>query len=180
MDRADVYSSTFAGAGAEAPQEQHVVGSMVLPPSPDPQVVAFTLQSDESRIREGTWEIRGGKGAARGDARVALVEGAPKDAPSTGYTTSFAREQVVEPGGSCLPRQNRLTTQPHVELLPKYMRDTLGVPRGGLPVAVNALLDTRSGVRSISENLARRLQREAHQSVIEVCQGHERVQAFFE
>lgn len=83
-----------------------------------------------------------------------------------GNTDSFARVQVVEPGDSDLAQVDRLTIQAHVNFLVQHVHGTLGVPGCGLLVAVNAVLDTGSGVTSVSETLVRQLQREAHRSVI--------------
>lgn len=48
---------------------------------------------------------------------------------------------------------------PHVELLTQHVRATLGVPGDGLSVT-NAVLDTGSGVMSISETFTRQLNEE--------------------
>lgn len=60
-------------------------------------------------------------------------------------------------GGSGLVRVGWLIMQPHMEVLTQHVRGTLGVPGGGLPVAVKTPLQPGSGVTSISEILARLL-----------------------
>lgn len=124
----DAYSSTFAGARDEAPQEQDVVRSIVLPPSTDPPVVRFVLASDTSPAQEDAAAAQGGRDVLQGGAGVTLVGDASNYAPTTGYTTSFTRIQVVESGGSSLARVDQLSMQPHVELLTQHVRGTLGVP----------------------------------------------------
>lgn len=102
------------------------------------------LSSDEVPARERVRDTQGDGDEVRGGADVTLG-----DAP--GYTTSFTRTQVVKPRGSGPARVDRRTMEPFVELLTPHIRGTLGVPRGGLQVEVNALLNTGSGVTLISE-----------------------------
>lgn len=103
--------------------------------------------------------------AGDGHAVQGGVDEILRDAPVC--TTSFALVQVVEPGGSGLARVGRLTMQPIVEMLTQDILGTPGVPSGGPPVTVNALLDTWSGVTFMSVTLERQLQQEAHRSVNE-------------
>lgn len=63
-------------------------------------------------------------------------------------------------GGLGLKRVQRLTTHPHIQPLIQHVQGLLGVSGAGHIVALNVLLDSGSGITSISEAVKAKLRRE--------------------
>lgn len=82
--------------------------------------------------QDGVRINQGDKDAVQADAETTLVGETANDDPTRGFTTSFAHIQMVEPVGFDLARVDRLTMQPHVELLTHHVRGKLSVPGGDL------------------------------------------------
>lgn len=71
---------------------------------------------------------------------------------SSGITTSFARIEVVQPGGGGLARMKHLTGHQRVEPLTQHMQGSLGLGRGRAEtVGVNVWLGSGSGIASTFE-----------------------------
>lgn len=96
------------------------------------------------------------------DQSLGEVENPTSGAETSEHTTSCARIEVLELGGKEVARVERLNTQPHVEYLAQRVTGELGIPTtDGQPlVAVSLLLNTDSGVTSISEGFLTKMQRE--------------------
>lgn len=77
------------------------------------------------------------------------------------HTASYPRIAVLESVGEGAARAEYMDTKTHMEYLAQYVKGGLGVSgTDGLPpVAVNVLLDTGLGVKSISEELLTKIQR---------------------
>ena len=110
---------------------------------------------------------------------VVPSEGA--DVGERGNTASYARVEVLKSGEGAA-RVEQLNTQPHVEFLAQHIRGELAVPGDGdrPPAVVQALMDSGSGVTSISESLVARMQRERPgEQLVQPFRGKARVRTAF-
>ena len=76
----------------------------------------------------------------------------------------------------------QLNTQPHLEFLAQHVRGELAVPGDGdrPPAVAQALMDSGSGVTSISESLVARMQRERPgEQLVQPFRGKARVRTAF-
>lgn len=147
------------GGVSQSPQMSRVgevVDELLYAPCPDPRKVQLMPGSNG-----------GMSAAAPSKAGAAPVESASFSA-SAGYTTSYARVEVMVPGGYGFTRVEQLATQPEFEHLTLHVRGLLGVPgRGSLrAVNVNTLLDSGSRIMSILEALAAKLQQNIYDGPI--------------
>ena len=72
-------------------------------------------------------------------------------------TISYARVSVLQPSGSGDTRVHTVETESHLEALTQHVAGRVAVPRASAGAEVKVVMDSRSGITAMSEELVEAL-----------------------